>query len=80
MNDGQVLERIQELVDEERKLREQASVGHADTDVHARLQSLEVNLDRCWDLLRQRRALRDAGDDPGGAHVRDETTVERYLQ
>ena len=41
---------------------------------------VEVELDRCWDLLRQRRALRDAGGDPGGAQVRDADTVERYLQ
>jgi hypothetical protein len=41
---------------------------------------VEIELDRCWDLLRQRRALRDAGSDPDDAHVRDATTVERYLQ
>ena len=45
-----------------------------------RLQALEVELDRCWDLLRQRRALRAAGGNPDDAHARDASTVERYLQ
>ena len=45
-----------------------------------RLRAVEVELDRCWDLLRQRRALRDAGGDPEQAHVRDANTVERYWQ
>jgi Protein of unknown function (DUF2630) len=44
------------------------------------LQSLEANLDRCWDLLRQRRAKREFGENPNEAQVRDEATVERYLQ
>jgi Protein of unknown function (DUF2630) len=47
---------------------------------HGRLRQLEVNLDRCWDLLRQRRALREAAYDPGEAKVKDEKTVEGYLQ
>jgi hypothetical protein len=45
-----------------------------------RLRAVEVELDQCWDLLRQRRALREAGADPGEAQVRDAETVERYLQ
>jgi hypothetical protein len=44
------------------------------------LQAVEVELDRCWDLLRQRRALREAGSDPDAAHARDANTVEGYLQ
>ena len=44
-----------------------------------RLRAVEIELDRCWDLLRQRRALRNAGGDPEDAHVRDADTVERYL-
>jgi len=44
------------------------------------LRAVEVELDRCWDVLRQRRALRDAGGDPNAAQVRDAGTVERYLQ
>ena len=80
MNDGRILKQIEGLVDEERELLERASSGSASPDAHARLQSLEVELDRCWDLLRQRRALRDAGADPDSAQVRPESTVERYLQ
>ena len=45
-----------------------------------RLSALEVELDRCWDVLRQRRALRSAGGDPDAASVRDATTVENYRQ
>jgi len=45
-----------------------------------RLAAIEVELDRCWDLLRQRRALRSAGADPDDAAVRDSATVEGYLQ
>jgi hypothetical protein len=44
------------------------------------LAAIEVELDRCWDLLRQRRALRNAGADPDDATVRDSATVEGYLQ
>jgi len=47
---------------------------------HRRLESLEVGLDQCWDLLRQRRALREAGRDPGAARVRGPEVVERYEQ
>ena len=49
-------------------------------DDQQRLQAVEVELDRCWDLLRQRRALRESGGDPDDAQVRDASTVERYLQ
>jgi Protein of unknown function (DUF2630) len=80
MNDVEILKQIENLVDEERELREKASTGQAGPDTHARLQSLEVSLDRCWDLLRQRRAKREFGENPDEAHVRDDTTVERYLQ
>ena len=45
-----------------------------------RLEDVSVELDRCWDLLRQRRALRDAGQDPDQAEARDAGTVEKYLQ
>jgi hypothetical protein len=80
MNDSDVLKRIEELVDEERELREKATENADDTDAHARLAALEVSLDQCWDLLRQRRALREYGGNPNAAHARDESTVERYLQ
>ena len=79
MEDEQVLQHIEKLVDEERELRNQAKSGLAG-EQHARLESLEVALDQCWDLLRQRRALREFGEDPKRAHARDATTVERYEQ
>ena len=47
---------------------------------HRRLESIKVGLDQCWDLLRQRRALREAGRDPDVARVRDPEVVERYEQ
>ena len=74
MNDRSILERVHELVEEERTLRA-SSPG---SEAAVRLASLEEELDRCWDLLRQRRALREAGDDPDRAEVRDAATVERY--
>jgi hypothetical protein len=80
MNDAEILQRINELVDEEHQLytrREQASL---DDEQRARLHELAVNLDQCWDLLRQRRARREFGLDPREAHVRDATTVEHYQQ
>jgi len=79
MDDAQILQQIEKLVDEERELRSQAKGELADEE-RARLESLEVALDQCWDLLRQRRALREFGEDPQGAHARDATTVERYEQ
>ena len=84
MSDESIASKIERLVTEEHELRnrEQADAPNEealDAD-RERLSQVEVELDRCWDLLRQRRALRDAGADPGGAQVRDADTVERYLQ
>ena len=85
MNDEQVQARIEELEREEQRLRsdEQSAAGPARTDQVAadasRLEEVRVELDRLWDYLRQRRALRDAGQDPDDAQMRDEGTVERYL-
>lgn len=80
MDDKSVLHRIGELADEEQTL-EEAHVGTAlSEDEHHRLRSIEVELDQCWDLLRQRRARRSAGQDPDGAAVRPESVVERYQQ
>jgi hypothetical protein len=84
MSDETIAARIERLVNEEHELRqrEQADTGSDEAleSDRERLQSVEVELDRCWDLLRQRRALRSAGDDPEGAQARDEGTVEGYLQ
>jgi Protein of unknown function (DUF2630) len=79
MEDQRVLDRINELADEEHLLYEKESRGEADDAERSRLRDLEVTLDQCWDLLRQRRARRDAGMDPDQATVRDERTVEGYL-
>ncbi|TMQ69404.1 MAG: DUF2630 family protein [Candidatus Eisenbacteria bacterium] len=78
MNDEQVLTRINELAHEEHRLFElEASGGGTDED-RERLKRLQVTLDQAWDLLRQRRARRDAGLDPEDAQMRDEKTVEGY--
>jgi hypothetical protein len=74
------LARIHELVEEERELRERLQRKEISADEeHARLRNLEVQLDQCWDLLRQRRALRETGGDPREAKVRPPDEVEGYL-
>jgi hypothetical protein len=80
MDDKQLLDRIGALVQEEHALERQATGEGLDDGEQARLRDLEVQLDQCWDLLRQRRARRDAGQDPDIAAVRPEGTVEGYLQ
>jgi hypothetical protein len=84
MSDESIAARIENLVAEEHQLRgrEQEDVKDPDQldEDQQRLEQVQVELDRCWDLLRQRRALRDAGDDPDQANVRDADTVERYWQ
>jgi hypothetical protein len=84
MSDESIASRIERLVAEEHELRnrEQADAPNEEAlEVDKeRLGQVEVELDRCWDLLRQRRALRDAGADPDQAQVRDAETVEGYQQ
>ena len=80
MDDRQLLDRIGDLVDEEHTLERQATGEGLDEIQQARLHEVEIQLDQCWDLLRQRRARRDAGQDPDSAAVRPENTVEGYLQ
>ena len=77
---AQILSRIGELVDEERNLRDRHGERNLDESERARMQEIETQLDQCWDLLNQRRALREFGADPNQAQVRDEDTVERYQQ
>jgi hypothetical protein len=85
MSDEQVQARIEELEQEERSLRRdegEAAEAQADDQVAtdaSRLEAIRIELDQLWDYLRQRRALRDAGQDPDGAQLRDPGTVERYL-
>jgi hypothetical protein len=74
-----ILERISEMVADEKNLRELLAAGGTDGDSEReRLVTLERELDQCWDLLRQRRALTEAGEDPGAARVRPASTVESY--
>jgi hypothetical protein len=84
MSDESIAARIEGLVAEEHQLRAREQADSPDPaaldDDKERLRTVEVELDRCWDLLRQRRAFRDAGADPDDAQVRDAETVERYLQ
>jgi hypothetical protein len=80
MKDTQIVEQIDQLVAQEHDLeREHAATGLSDAD-RDRLREIEVRLDQCWDLLRQRRARRSAGQDPGEAHVRPAEVVEHYQQ
>jgi uncharacterized protein DUF2630 len=79
-SDTNPLAHIRELVDEERELRDRLQRHEISADEeHARLQALKVQLDQCWDLLRQRRALRETGGDPREAHLRPPDEVEGYL-
>jgi len=80
MDDQQVLDRIDKLVQEEEELLHRHEGEGLDDDEHARLDELKVQLDKAWDYLRQRRALRRAGDDPDDASPRDGGTVEDYEQ
>ena len=84
MNDETTAARIERLVSEEHDLRDREKADSASDDAladdRARLREVEVELDRCWDLLRQRRALRDARADPDRAEARDEKTVAGYRQ
>jgi hypothetical protein len=79
MEDKKVLSRIDELAREEHELFEKESHGKASDADRERLKKLQVTLDQCWDLLRQRRARRSAGQNPDEAQVRDEKTVEGYI-
>ncbi|MGZ5194972.1 MAG: DUF2630 family protein [Ramlibacter sp.] len=75
MNDKTILQHVSELVEEEKQLRVGASLA---PDKAERLRHIDEQLDQCWDLLRQRRALREFGEDPETAQVRDARTVEGY--
>ena len=80
MDDVEIVRRISDLADEEHRL-ERSHVGEGLSEAEReRLRAVEVALDQCWDLLRQRRARRSAGQDPDTAAVRPEDTVEGYRQ
>jgi hypothetical protein len=78
--DNETLAHIRDLVAEEKALRGQLQHGDiSESEEHDRLRRVEVELDQCWDLLRQRRALRETGGDPREAAVRPADEVEGYL-
>lgn len=79
MDDSQIHDHIEQLVAEERGLYERAGHGEELTaDERARLESIKIELDRFWDLLRQRKALQEYGRDPSDASLRSADTVEGY--
>ncbi|CAM5498351.1 DUF2630 family protein [Streptomyces atroolivaceus] len=79
MADQDIFEHIDELITEERALRARstAELGLS-AEERSRLREVEVRLDQCWDLLRQRRALSEYGEDPSAARVRPAEEVEGY--
>jgi hypothetical protein len=80
MDDAEIVQRIGQLAGEEHALEQTHSQGGLSRDEQGRLRAIEVALDQCWDLLRQRRARRSVGEDPDGASVRPEDVVEGYRQ
>ncbi len=84
MSDDSIAAHIERLVDEEKELRQREQADRPDADAleadKGRLREVEVELDRCWDLLRQRRAKEEFGQDPDDAEVRSADTVEHYRQ
>ncbi len=80
MADPQIHGTIEQLVAEEHELWQRESDGNASDDDRRRLEVVKVSLDQCWDLLRQRRARREAGLDPEQADLRSAEIVEHYEQ
>jgi hypothetical protein len=81
MNDTEILAHIDDLIKTEHELRSKLAAGEiSGAEEHARLASAEQALDQCWDLLRQRRARREYGQNPEEAQVRPVTEVEGYRQ
>ena len=79
MSDDEILRSIRRMVDEEHELRRERRTAGPDGDpVRRRIDELEVSLDRCWDLLRQRRARVEFHQDPDAAQERSAQVVERY--
>ena len=80
MNDTDLLHTIEQLVNEEHSLMQQSTAGEMEEEKKARMRDIEVKLDQCWDLLRQRRARREFHLNPDEAQVRDPSIVENYKQ
>jgi Protein of unknown function (DUF2630) len=78
-DDKEIRSHIGDLVAEERRLRDKRSRAEVSADAeHARLREIETELDQAWDLLRQREARREFGENPDEARIRPEDVVERY--
>ena len=81
MDDKEILGQIDELIQTEHELRAKVADGTLSSDEeHARLRTVEEQLDQCWDLLRQRRARREFGEAPTASAARPASEVESYLQ
>ena len=81
MDDAEILKRIERIVEEEHRLRERVVEREIDpSEERERVRRLEESLDQCWDLLRQRRARREFGEDPDAAQARPIGEVESYQQ
>ena len=80
MNDAEIVNQIEQLVAEEHHLEREHTANGLSAGDRDRLGAIEVQLDQCWDLLRQRRARREAGQDPGATEVRSPEVVEHYQQ
>jgi Protein of unknown function (DUF2630) len=81
MDDKQILTTIDDLIKTEHDLRSRLSAGELTSQQeHEQLRAVEEQLDQCWDLLRQRRARREFGEDPSGSATRPANEVEDYLQ
>jgi hypothetical protein len=81
MDDKEIMVHINELIETEHTLRQQLAAGElSGPEEHERLRSTEEALDQCWDLLRQRRARREFGENPDEATVRPVSEVEGYQQ
>jgi hypothetical protein len=81
MDDRQILQRINEMIEAEHELRQRHAAEGAgpDHEISNELRTIEESLDQCWDLLRQRRAHREFGQDPEASQVRPASQVEGYL-
>ncbi len=81
MDDKEILAHIGDLIKTEHALRTKLAAGEISSDAeHQQLAAAEAALDQCWDLLRQRRARREFGENPAGAQVRPVSEVEGYRQ
>jgi len=81
MDDKKIMASIDELIETEHRLRQQLAAGELTApEEHEQLRATEEALDQCWDLLRQRRARREFGEDPAAAAARPVSEVEGYQQ